>query len=281
MPRGLALCIAYWRSIVAIHGLDTGNPRTWVAFQIEGDKTSRQVHWLRDPDMLPTVIPDARIFTYDWNANTFANAANEALLDHSKTFLDKLLEERGQNAQNIPLLFVASCFGGLLLAKALNYAHAAVGDRSYRQIFKSTVGIVFLGTPFMGSTTAKTAEIRANIAKFMGGEAYMGLLEDLERENGRLDEIVEYFAELIHNHPDTRISVRCFFETKPTKIGNAAPQPFRMLLKPTIVSDSIIQRRLYLTGIACTERISAFARLRYSSSRCRPPNAEQIPRSGR
>jgi hypothetical protein len=67
--------------------------------------------------MLPSIIPQARIFTYDWNANTFSNAATEGLLDHAKTLADKLVEERGQKAQINPLIFIASCFGGLLLAK--------------------------------------------------------------------------------------------------------------------------------------------------------------------
>jgi len=46
--------------------------------------------------MLHSKIPRARIYTYDWNANTFFNAATESLLGHAKTLLDKLVEERGE-----------------------------------------------------------------------------------------------------------------------------------------------------------------------------------------
>jgi hypothetical protein len=200
--------------------------------------------------MLPSIIPQARIFTYDWNANTFSNAATEDLPDHAKTFLDKLLEERGQNVQAKPLVFVASCFGGLLLAKTLRSAYDTVPERPYRKILECTVGIIFLGTPFFGSQTAKTAEIRAALVNTMGGEAYKGLLEDLSRNNRRLDETIRSFAQLIH-YPDTRIPTKCFFETKKTSIGNAVPRwlrlPTKILLKPTIVGERKLCEYSHLT----------------------------------
>lgn len=48
------------------------------------------VNWLKDDDMLPARFPDARIFTYDWPANTFYDAADDDLFGHAKTLLDKL-----------------------------------------------------------------------------------------------------------------------------------------------------------------------------------------------
>lgn len=98
---------AYERSIIAIHGLDTESPRTWAAYETEGDKTSRLVHWLQDEDMLPRVIPNARIFTYDWNANTFSNAAVEDIFGHAKTLLLKIDQERGQVTAVLNTLLLA------------------------------------------------------------------------------------------------------------------------------------------------------------------------------
>ncbi|SCO84734.1 uncharacterized protein FRV6_08861 [Fusarium oxysporum] len=57
-------------SIIAIHGLGTESPRTWEFKRSEG----RVVNWLADEDMLPATVPEARIFTYDWNANYFQDA---------------------------------------------------------------------------------------------------------------------------------------------------------------------------------------------------------------
>jgi hypothetical protein len=81
-------------SIVAVHGLDTGSPRTWIAYAQDGDETSRQVHWLQDYDMLPAAIPNARIFTYDWNADTVCTAAADDLFGHANNLLCSITLER-------------------------------------------------------------------------------------------------------------------------------------------------------------------------------------------
>lgn len=67
--------------------------------------------------MLPAVIPEARIYTYDWNANIFDHAPVQTLLDHADNFLGHIAEERSHSTTNRPLVFVASCFGGLVLAE--------------------------------------------------------------------------------------------------------------------------------------------------------------------
>jgi hypothetical protein len=75
---------------VAIHGLDTTSDRTWKAYKVEGDPNSDPVHWLKDKDMLPGQVRDARIFTYDWNAKTFAHASDQYFYHHAELFLDYL-----------------------------------------------------------------------------------------------------------------------------------------------------------------------------------------------
>jgi hypothetical protein len=44
--------------------------------------------------MLPSVINQARIFTYDWNANYDQYAADQKLLGHAEELLDCLRRER-------------------------------------------------------------------------------------------------------------------------------------------------------------------------------------------
>ena len=91
--------------------------------------------------MLPAVIRDLgrdfRIMTYDWNANDHQSASgSKGFLDHADTLLldlhldrkatvrDPIHHSRSnvklmliQNRLNVPIIFIASCFGGLLLAK--------------------------------------------------------------------------------------------------------------------------------------------------------------------
>jgi len=81
-------------SIFAVHGLDTSSERTWVAYEKQGDAGSRSVDWLRDEDMLPHFVRQARIFTYDWNAATFSNASGQYFHSHAETFLDQLEKHR-------------------------------------------------------------------------------------------------------------------------------------------------------------------------------------------
>ena len=64
--------------------------------------------------MLPAAVPTAAIFTYDWNAQYFGNAPVETLTGHACTLLG-LIAARESN--NRPVIFIASCFGGLILAE--------------------------------------------------------------------------------------------------------------------------------------------------------------------
>ena len=65
--------------------------------------------------MLPAAVPQARIYTYDWNANYFQDAPVQTLFGHANNLLG-LLSER--QCSERPLIFIASCFGGLILAEA-------------------------------------------------------------------------------------------------------------------------------------------------------------------
>jgi hypothetical protein len=65
--------------------------------------------------MLPAAIPEARIFTYDWNANYFENAPVQMLLGHADNLLAHVIGEQGSTSR--PIIFIASCFGGLVLAE--------------------------------------------------------------------------------------------------------------------------------------------------------------------
>jgi hypothetical protein len=98
-------------SIIAIHGLDTGSPRTW-EYRKNG---SSAVNWISDDEMLPALVPEARIYTYDWDANCFQDAPVQTMLGHADNFLACVAGERA--SQDRPIIFVASCFGGLILAE--------------------------------------------------------------------------------------------------------------------------------------------------------------------
>jgi len=134
--------------IIAIHGLDTQSPDTWI-----WDPKGTRVNWLEDPRMLPKRFPTARIFTCDWPADLFEQPG----------FVQKMIDEfarlllagtkgrppptNDQPGRERPIVFVASCLGGIILAKAL-----VVASCEYESVKRATRGIVFLATPFRGTS---------------------------------------------------------------------------------------------------------------------------------
>ncbi|KAK4663369.1 hypothetical protein QC763_0097850 [Podospora pseudopauciseta] len=196
--------------IIAIHGLGTESPRTWEFKKRNGDGV---VNWLSDADMLPAALPKARIYTYDWNANYFANAPVQTLLGHADTLLGLIAEGRG--SQTRPIIFVASCFGGLILAEAI--IRAAQEGSAYKHILLSTVGIVFLATPFQGSDAAKQARWQVLVKGIMGEQASDQLIKDLEQSHDFVHQRVQKFAE-IANAKAVQLPLSCFFETRKTEM---------------------------------------------------------------
>jgi hypothetical protein len=106
------ICSSDSGSVIAIHGLGTESPRTWEFDKKDG---SGVVNWLADSDMLPSVVPKAAIYTYDWNANSFQNAPVQTLLGHSDNLLALVAAQHKSSGR--PIIFIASCFGGLVLAE--------------------------------------------------------------------------------------------------------------------------------------------------------------------
>ncbi|KAL8305590.1 hypothetical protein RB600_008465 [Gaeumannomyces tritici] len=98
---------------------------------------SGNVNWLKDDTMLPALIPSARILTYEWNANFVGSASADIFSGHAETLPLRIHAERSRRGRSkYPIIFVASGFGGLLLAKALV---SEVHRRIYADGFKPEV----------------------------------------------------------------------------------------------------------------------------------------------
>lgn len=81
-------------------------------------------------------------------------------------------------------------------------------------IYRSTVGVVFLGTPHRGSDKAGLAQIVQEVAKLALRKPNEKLLKNLERESDVLEHQRKSFASV-----SEKMSLRCLFEEKPTGIG--------------------------------------------------------------
>jgi hypothetical protein len=72
-------------SVVVVHGLNGHRDKTWTA--------AKGVHWLRD--LLPSEIPNARIFCWGYDANTYGNRVScQYLYDHAKSLVSDLCLKR-------------------------------------------------------------------------------------------------------------------------------------------------------------------------------------------
>ena len=76
-------------SIIAIHGLGTTTPYTW-----EYKTKTGVVNWLSDSNMLPDVVPCARIYTYSWNARYYSDASVARIADVAEVLLSNLQSQR-------------------------------------------------------------------------------------------------------------------------------------------------------------------------------------------
>ena len=198
-------------SIIAIHGLSAQSPSTWEFRKSDG---SGVVNWLVEEDMLPAAVPEARILTYDWNGNYFGDAAVQTLLGHADSLLGLVAEDIASTSDR-PLVFIASCFGGLVLSEALN--RASQPGSLYAGILLRTVGVVFLGTPFCGTDASRNVQWIVVIKGIMGDQTSNSLVQELSRSYDLLRKRTQEFAEMANSSP-FRLPICCFYETRPTEI---------------------------------------------------------------
>ncbi|KAM0539542.1 hypothetical protein ACHAO7_012078, partial [Fusarium culmorum] len=213
--------------IVALHGLDATSPETWIAWVVDGDANSGDVNWLKDKHMLPKFMPDSRILTYQWNANYDAFASSDRFSGHAKTLLQDLHADRSDEGRShCPIIFIASCFGGLLLAQALVIASHPTepGHRRDSLILRHTIGAAFLGTPFRGSwaTGSEMAQVRYKTAQASGTQCSQSLIELLKQSTPDrptpLDDLVDQFSSLLRND-DYKFPFICVYETLHTNLS--------------------------------------------------------------
>ncbi|EDU47311.1 hypothetical protein PTRG_12118 [Pyrenophora tritici-repentis Pt-1C-BFP] len=134
--------------IVAVHGLGAHPDDSWCTNA--GTKESLQwVNWLEEESMLPAVAPNARIMRYGYQSQWFGK---EMMQQSVSTVAERLLRALKRTRKDVPfrpLMFVAHCFGGLVVLKTL--LEAEQYQKDWPGVFLSTTGLIFFGTPFRGA----------------------------------------------------------------------------------------------------------------------------------
>lgn len=217
--------------IVAVHGIGAHPDDSWCK-NIGTADNPRWVNWLIDESMLPAVAPQARIMRYGYQSQWFGEGA---MRQKASTVAQRLLLALRRRRQGIPfrpLLFVAHCFGGLVVLKAL--LEARHDEREWTGIFASTTGLIFFGTPFRGAEGMSHVEMLAAAqSEYEPDDIQPEVLRILEPGNEFLQELVDGFCKTRVLANSARVA--CFYELKLSNVGRIVGRLDRMRF---VVSES-------------------------------------------
>ncbi|KAF2014520.1 hypothetical protein BU24DRAFT_371229, partial [Aaosphaeria arxii CBS 175.79] len=201
--------------IVAIHGIGAHPDDTWCK-NVPTAEGPRWVNWLSDEAMLPAVAPHARIMRYGYESRWFGEGA---LRQNASTVAQRLLLALGLKREENPkrpLIFIAHCFGGLVVLKAL--VEARHHEIDWPDVFASTTGLIFLGTPFRGTDEmSQTEMLEAARREYEEDDIQPEILRILEPGNEILQDVVESFGKT--RRLEKKALVACFYELKPCNVG--------------------------------------------------------------
>lgn len=205
--------------IIAIHGLDTRSPSTWEYKNKDGQK----INWLADRDMLPTKVVGTRIYTCDWPAELFESKDSVPfkIEEVAVSLLQGILGPETKRKRSI--LFIASCLGGVILMKAL--VEAKDSDK-YDSIWKATHGIIFLATPFRGTSfedVASWAQPGLRAWASIQGRQLTKLLDWATSSRNKLHLLRSEFTKICIGQHDETFEVYTFYEKGYTSLRRKVP----------------------------------------------------------
>ena len=222
------------RSLIAVQGLGSNYETTWTA----QDSNGGTYMWLRD--LLPAKLNTMRVQTFQYDSRWYADPDNVTLRDCGKRLLLALLSDRTHQGQQHlcpsrrkrPLLLLGHSFGGLVINQAITLAaHVTPESREFyykdcRDLLRATAGIIYLGTPFRGSTFAKWGLRKAWLGSWVGVPHYLHILKALtvDSTTSILESSLEEFSQARDLQVLKDLQLFCFFETKGITLGIVVPR---------------------------------------------------------
>ncbi|KAH6978414.1 Alpha/Beta hydrolase protein [Fusarium venenatum] len=185
--------------IVLVHGLNGEPDMTW---------TKDGTFW--PLDLLPTALrgTHANILVYGYNADVYSKGydrttSNHFINQHAEDLVTNLtLHRRSQETSKNPIIWVCHSLGGILVKRALLYSHDVRGTHleDLGSIYVSTFGLIFLGTPYVGSDTAAWGVMIQAMANALIPKRFFDsepvLLKTLRKDNETLVNISSHFLDI-------------------------------------------------------------------------------------
>ncbi|KAI0849478.1 TPR-like protein [Daldinia vernicosa] len=209
--------------IIAVHGLGSNVDWSWT--WKDKNKKGRYVHWLKDPDMLPALLPKARILVYNYESRWHANAPETRLQLCGESLIHCVHNFRMGSQR--PIIFLGHSLGGLVILYGLLYAES---EEEFRYLPRQTVGFVSLGTPFRGTQMKWIAIVIAWLMALV--YSHVGIIRDLGYDNSTLRDKVHDLCKL---RDKLHLPTCCFFEEYKTDYGKKFGVPG--LVKAMVVKE--------------------------------------------
>ncbi|KAK3292166.1 uncharacterized protein B0H64DRAFT_364874 [Chaetomium fimeti] len=207
--------------IVFVHGLTGDREKTWTA------------HAAPEPwpkALLPSELPTARVLTFGYDAYVAdwrGVVSQNRIGNHAWNLLTSLATYRENDDTNErPVVFVCHSLGGLVCEDALVRSKERP-EQHLQNIFRSTRGIAFLGTPHHGAGLARWAEL---LARSIGviKQTNTEIVAVLKHESEVLARIQDSFHTMVLSRSGEGlqpIDISCFYEELPLLgIGEVVPQ---------------------------------------------------------
>jgi hypothetical protein len=189
--------------IIAIHGLDTNSLDTWKWKAPSNRKTGprTEVNWLAGPDMLPTRTGQARIFTCDWPADLLQRSSVPTTIYESAESLRDSIVQHLKTNERRPVLFIASCLGGIILIEALEIDSKRIKDNTDSpSLTRATRGVVFLATPFRGTAFKNMPSFLLKALSSLQDRTVSALIDYALSATPHLDQLTKDFITLARKH---------------------------------------------------------------------------------
>ncbi|KAH8884927.1 hypothetical protein GQ53DRAFT_602649, partial [Thozetella sp. PMI_491] len=200
-------------SIVFVHGF-TGHPKdtwTWQGSEPVTEHTvdrrefvnGSEVYW--PADLAPQTVPNSRILTYGYDTRVrhWLNGpvSTKSLHDHGWDLVCSLEARRRASGEfHRPILFVSHSLGGLVTQEALKRSRESASTKPhFYAVFKSTVGVLFFGTPHRGADPRNLfLKILSISAQAIGVQVNQNIVTTLVPDAQRLSQLRDAFSAMCH-----------------------------------------------------------------------------------
>lgn len=158
------------------------------------------------------------LFGYDADISSTISSNETRIRTIARQVLADLSSKRQEDDElRRPLVFICHSLGGLVIKQALVLA-ARDGDDGRDEIYRSTIGVVFFGTPNLGSNADKKKRIQIlkNIAKTAFSEIPPKIEVALKLHSNELLDLADDFRKLDICETN-RLRIYSYHETHKTK----------------------------------------------------------------